>query len=106
MSDQQATPVPASEAPTPPPDPFPLETAIRPVCNDLRAHLQDVENHIRGVKAQIGKAPQGGDKGEVVANLTLAIRHTEDARMRLGKALQHARDGVSTYDGSKSQPIG
>ena len=38
------------------------------------------------------------DKDEVIANITLAYRHLEDARMRLGKALQADDDGVSIYD--------
>jgi hypothetical protein len=35
---------------------------------------------------------------EVLANLTLAYRHLEDAAMRLGKAIQAADGGVSVYD--------
>jgi hypothetical protein len=35
---------------------------------------------------------------EAVANLTLAFRHLEDARMRLGKAIQQVHGGVSIYD--------
>jgi hypothetical protein len=30
--------------------------------------------------------------------MMLAIRHLEDARMRLGKAMQHTGSGVSIYD--------
>lgn len=39
-----------------------------------------------------------GQHDEVRAQLTLAVRALEDARMRLGKALQYAGDGVSIYD--------
>jgi hypothetical protein len=35
---------------------------------------------------------------EVGANVMLAIRHLEDAKMRLGKAIQYAGDGISCYD--------
>lgn len=38
------------------------------------------------------------DRGEVMANLTLAYRHLEDASMRLGKVLQAYDGGVSVYD--------
>lgn len=38
------------------------------------------------------------DKGEVIANVTLAYRHLEDASMRLGKALQALDGGESVYD--------
>ena len=38
------------------------------------------------------------DKGEAIANIMLAYRHLEDARMRLGKAIQATEGGVSVYD--------
>jgi hypothetical protein len=40
----------------------------------------------------------GVDRGEVIANATLAYRHLEDASLRLGKALQALDGGVSVYD--------
>ena len=36
--------------------------------------------------------------GEVIANIMLAYRHVEDARMRLGKVIQAMSGGVSVYD--------
>jgi len=33
-----------------------------------------------------------------LANLTLAFRHLEDARMRLGKVMQACQGGISKYD--------
>lgn len=36
--------------------------------------------------------------GEALANLTLVYRHLEDARMRLGKAMQAMQGGVSILD--------
>ncbi len=38
------------------------------------------------------------NKREVIANVTLAFRHLEDARMRLGKAIQYCGDGISIFD--------
>lgn len=38
------------------------------------------------------------DFGEMKANIMLAYRHLEDARMRLGKAIQAYDGGVSVYD--------
>lgn len=38
------------------------------------------------------------DFGEMKANITLAFRHLEDARMRLGKVLQAYDGGRSIYD--------
>jgi len=42
-----------------------------------------------------GKGSPLSQKGEMIANLKLAYRHLEDARMRLGKVVQ-------AYDGGKS----
>lgn len=39
-----------------------------------------------------------GQHGEMKAQIMLAVRHLEDARMRLGKVCQYAGDGVSVYD--------
>lgn len=38
------------------------------------------------------------DRGEVFANLMLALRHIEDARMRLWKMIQYSDGWVSVYD--------
>ncbi len=45
-----------------------------------------------------------GQHGEMRANLMLAVRHIEDARMRLGKVIQYAGDGVSIYDRAQNDP--
>lgn len=41
------------------------------------------------------------DMAECRANIKIAYRHLEDARMRLGKAIQAADGGVSIYDKGK-----
>lgn len=38
------------------------------------------------------------NRGEVIANFTLAFRHLEDAKMRLGKVIQALDGGESIYD--------
>lgn len=45
--------------------------------------------------------PEAKDAGEIIANITLAYRHLEDASMRLGKAIQAYDGGASVYDKSK-----
>jgi len=60
----------------------------------LRAEILEIEKKVRALVPQAG----GGNPGEVKANLTLSFRHLEDARLRLGKAIQHSGDGVSCYD--------
>lgn len=42
--------------------------------------------------------PNDETKGEMIANIMLAYRHLEDARMRLGKVIQAYEGGVSIYD--------
>lgn len=50
-------------------------------------------------EVRVADAPEGQDKGEVIANLMLAIRHLEDAAMRFGKAIQAADGGISPLGG-------
>ena len=71
-------------------------------CNTVRADLQKHERMIRNditdphLLEQPDTTP--GQTEEVKAQLTLALRSIESARMRLGKAIQYAGDGVSCYD--------
>lgn len=44
------------------------------------------------------------DHGEMKANIMLSYRHLEDARMRLGKAIQAFEGGVSVYDKKPGEP--
>lgn len=60
----------------------------------LRGEILAIEKKIRALVPIVG----GGNPGEVKANLTLSFRHLEDARFRLGKAIQHSGNGVSCYD--------
>ena len=67
-------------------------------CKALRGEIKGTEDLARSLRDE---APHGCSN-EVPANVTLAIRHLEDARMRLGKAIQYAGDGVSCYDKGES----
>lgn len=63
------------------------------------------------LKLLVGKATQaieavkaadqldGQNKGEMLANMTIAMRHMEDAAMRFGKAIQACSGGVSPLGG-------
>ncbi len=44
------------------------------------------------------KANPVADAGEMKANIMLSVRHSESARMRLGKVIQAMMGGKSTYD--------
>ena len=79
------------------------ERPLKVIVDELRAELLVIERRSRALESLIalrrpsdhGPSP---DVGEVFAQAKLAVRHVEDARMRLGKVLQYARDGVSVYD--------
>lgn len=66
-----------------------------------RTVLAEVVATAAEVKAAIAAADQqdGQDKGEMIANVTLALRAAEDAAMRFGKAVQAASGGVSPLGG-------
>lgn len=64
--------------------------------NLVRGTIQKQINILKSYIPEIRKTDP-----EVEANTILAIRHLEDARMRLGKAIQYAGDGVSCYDKQK-----
>ena len=71
------------------------ETLIR-----FRAELKELAKQIKQTKEHKGKDEVNGieDIGEVMANLTLAYRHLEDASMRIGKTIQARAGGTSPYD--------
>jgi len=71
--------------------------SLKQLCDRLRAELLDVEPQVRAIKAG-EEVKKSHDVGEAIAQSMLAVRHIEDARMRLGKVLQHWRDGVSALD--------
>lgn len=73
------------------------EPTIKELCDGLRLRLLSVERLARGIKGH-PEVTSVFDPGEAIAQSMLAVRHIEDARMRLGKVLQYIRDGVSAFD--------
>lgn len=74
---------------------------LKPLCDRLRGELLAIEKTVRALKAREdfqGEDAFPGQHGEMIAQSMLAVRHLEDARMRIGKVLQYARDGVSIFD--------
>lgn len=63
---------------------------IEAVKEEVLSIRNDVRNGVFDMSA-------AKDEPEVMANLTLAYRHLEDARMRIGKAIQ-------AYDGKDILP--
>ena len=70
----------------------PMAPDLTGLCNDLRAVLLGHERLVRGL------VDEQKVKGEAAAQAMLAVRHLEDARMRLGKVIQYSGDGVSCFD--------
>ena len=60
-------------------------------CNRLRRNIGAIDQEVVDIRPKIFQ-------GEAVANLMLAHRHLEDARMRLGKVIQALEGGVSILD--------
>lgn len=68
--------------------------------NGMRDSLKEYAKKILFVKQTCSTSPvnDGEDRGEELANLTLAYRHMEDCIMRLGKVIQAYQGGKSIYD--------
>lgn len=64
----------------------------------LVAQASDVKTQVQGSNDPV----EGQDKGEMIANVMLGIRHFEDAAMRFGKAIQASAGGVSPLGGPQT----
>ena len=73
---------------------------FKTVAMTFREELKELEERARNFTKAIKAQPSEdfGNKSEVIAQATLAMRHIEDARMRYGKVIQYVWDGVSKYD--------
>lgn len=73
---------------------------IKDSINTTRYGLKRTQLDCYCIHEQINSLPdaKGVDKAEAHANVTLAYRHVEDARMRLGKVIEALEGGVSCYD--------
>jgi len=70
-------------------------------CASLRTRLGKMERELRGMMEHFrcnGEDAYPRQTSEMKAQTMLAVRHIEDARMRVGKMLQYADDGVSILD--------
>jgi hypothetical protein len=74
---------------------------LKEVCDLLRADIEATAKRLNAIKhhsAFLTADISSEARGEMYANTVLAYRHLEDARMRLGKVLQHYEGGISKYD--------
>ena len=75
--------------------------SIEFICDELRKGIKELEDTVRALKEdERFKEEQKylGQHNEMIANIMLSVRHLEDARMRIGKVLQYADDGISILD--------
>lgn len=78
-----------------------MEPDIKDTCNGLRAQIKKVGDSIKSVHQHHefdNEQSSNEQHSEMHANITLAYRHIEDARMRLGKVIQAYEGGVSIFD--------
>lgn len=72
-----------------------MEFDLKKKVNRLRVRIDATANQTKDLRPLIQSGtPEGG---EAHANVTLAFRHLEDARMRLGKVIQALDGGTSCY---------
>lgn len=82
----------------------PKARTLEDECNDVRAQAKQLEKDCRLLKHKIEASRRGqedafpGQTSEMLGQITLAFRHLEDARMRIGKVIQYSGDGISVYD--------
>lgn len=75
------------------------EITIAELAEELREEQTKFEAKIRRFVQKVKDSTQDlGDKGECIAQAMLALRAHEESKMRLGKVIQYAGDGVSVYD--------
>jgi hypothetical protein len=85
------------------------EKTIEELCADLRTDIESIKCRVANLhdhdhfKTAEDRPLEGGNVPKkqhpnMHANITLAFRHMEDARMRLGKVLQAYQGGISILD--------
>jgi hypothetical protein len=81
-----------------PEEPQPIDVDFKDAAYQLRADILPLEARIKQIEENLRLYYSGGaDPEEMKANLRLAYRHLEDARMRMGKAVQAFDGGTSVY---------
>lgn len=79
-----------------------MEPPFDDAAAELRKQIGEIGEKVRSLMKHSAANPQisspSSNDGEMKANIMLSFRHLEDARMRLGKAIQAYDGGVSVYD--------
>lgn len=77
------------------------ESTVKEICDKLRVNIKSIGDLTHALLVHSvfdGEETHSGQHSEMKANIMLTYRHLEDARMRAGKILQAAGDGVSIFD--------
>lgn len=77
-----------------------MEEDIKEQAYRLREKTLEIEKEVNGMHKHSvfdGEQSAVGQHSEMHANITLAYRYLEDARMRLGKVVQAYDGGASCY---------
>lgn len=79
------------------------ETPFEVLCSNYRSDIKDIGECVKELLIHgelVGEQSEEGQlrDDEMEANIMLAYRHLEDARMRVGKILQAKNGGVSILD--------
>ena len=77
------------------------QMTVKEICDKLRVDIKNSGHltHAFMTHSVFDRQEMySGQHGEMKANIMLTYRHLEDARMRIGKILQAAGDGVSILD--------
>ena len=88
---------------------FRESNTVEDLCGDLRGEIEVTKGRLAKILDTKGFAELPnvfldganipiGMQANIAANITLAFRHLEDARMRLGKAMQAYQGGISIFD--------
>ena len=72
-----------------------------------RGLIGALDKDVLELKTSIALVPGIGhlERGEALANIMLAHRHLEDARMRIGKMIQALEGGVSIFEHPKVKAL-
>ena len=75
-----------------------MSEGLKAFCHSTRLVIEDIKGKTRSAIASAVEISPDTITHEAKANITLAYRHLEDARMRLGKVIQAIEGGVSIWD--------
>lgn len=83
------------------------QTDFAGACSFARINTKKLGDELKSIIdfAKKHSEVEGLDKGEMIANATLAYRHCEDVAMRLGKAIQAFEGSKSIYDNNDATRV-